>query len=161
MTPCWSGRKGSMPILPGNEGISPLWGDEQGRGGPPCHPGLFQKTPCKEFFVFWVDKKPAKKVCSCYNRHEKQKCGSLRMRQHPQACAGAETTYTTAPGWPHRMDIIRRFRSSRKGWICRFLPIPVSHQERSLLASCRTASCTAFLFFTHRPGACPPPGPVW
>lgn len=102
----------------------------------------------------------AKKVCSCYNRHEKQKCGSLRMRQHPQACAGAETTYTTAPGWPHRMDIIRRFRSSRKGWICRFLPIPVSHQERSLLASCRTASCTAFLFFTHRPGACPPPGPV-
>lgn len=38
----------------------------------------------------------AKRVGSCYNRHEKQKCGSLRMRQHPQACTGAETTYTTA-----------------------------------------------------------------
>ena len=25
----------------------------------------------------------------CYTRHEKQKCGSLRVRQHPQACTGA------------------------------------------------------------------------
>ena len=39
---------------------------------------------------------------SCYNRLEKQKCGSLRVLQHPQACTGTSTTYTTAN--PHRMD---------------------------------------------------------
>ena len=39
----------------------------------------------------------------CYTFLEKQKCGSLRMRQHPQTCAGGRSTYTTAIR-PHRME---------------------------------------------------------
>jgi hypothetical protein len=31
-----------------------------------------------------------------YNRHEKQKCGGLRVLEHPQACTGENHTYTTA-----------------------------------------------------------------
>lgn len=35
-------------------------------------------------------------------RHRKQKCGGLRVRQHPQACTGEDTTYTTASRpYPH------------------------------------------------------------
>ncbi|WP_204899063.1 hypothetical protein, partial [Pseudoflavonifractor capillosus] len=48
---------------------------------------------------------------SCYNRREKQKCGSFRVGQHPETCAGASTTYTTAIR-PHRMEyytIVRPF----------------------------------------------------
>ena len=51
----------------------------------------------------------AYKQAKCYTYFEKQKCGSLRVRQHPQACAGADTTYTTAI-WPHRMRYYTPFR---------------------------------------------------
>ena len=56
----------------------------------------------------------ALRAVSCYNRHEKQKCGSLRVGQHPQACAGVEPTYTTAER-PHRMEYDTTVRPFCKG----------------------------------------------
>ena len=38
----------------------------------------------------------ANEARSCYNLLEKQECGSLRVRQHPQTYAGDASTYTTA-----------------------------------------------------------------
>ena len=70
----------------------------------------------------------ALELVSCYNQHEKQKCGSLRARQRPQTCAGADTTYTTAIR-PHRMDIIRHSGLSCKGRFCCCTPASVLHGE--------------------------------
>ncbi len=57
---------------------------------------------------------------SCYNRLEKQKCGSLRVLQHPQACTGTSTTYTTAN--PHRMDYYTTNRLFTQVPVCLYSP---------------------------------------
>lgn len=57
----------------------------------------------------------------CYNRRTNKKCGGLRVLQHPQACTGEHTTYTTAStvsAW----DIIRYLPPVCKGAFAVFIP---------------------------------------
>ena len=67
------------------------------------------------FFPKWV----AKFRRICYNLCEKQKCGSLRVLQHPQTCAGASSP-TQRPFGRTAWDIIRYSATLRKWWFCRF-----------------------------------------
>lgn len=53
-----------------------------------------------------------------YNRREKQKCGGLRVRQHPQACTGESPPiqrHQTVSAW----NIIRHSTLVCKGCLCR------------------------------------------
>lgn len=96
---------------------------------------------------------------SCYNQHEKQKCGSLRVLAHLQACTGVTTTYTAAI-WPHRTDyytILQPF--TQGGSFVVVLFAPCLHKNVCFLRCVGIKTCTAFLFFTWRPkGAVCPQG---
>ena len=76
-------------------------------------------------------------------RHGKQKCGSLWVLAHPQTCAGAETTYTTAIR-PHRMEYYTTGGPFCKGSGLLWYSCGRVAEDFSLL--CRLCTCTAFLF---------------
>lgn len=73
----------------------------------------------------------------------------MRVRQHPQACAGARPTYTTAIGrtaW----DIIRHSGLSCKGRFCRCILVPVLHKSFRFLRCVGVSPARRFCF---SPGA--------
>ena len=72
------------------------------RAGCP-HPAARTMGNSVAVFRRFLTKRLVKGRALCYTLLEKQKCGSSRVRQHPRACAGVYTTYTTAK-WPHRME---------------------------------------------------------
>ena len=80
----------------------------------------------------------------CYNFLGKQKCGSLWVRQHPQACAGANPPTQRSKTAPHGILYARTALFTRGGFnvpcFCAALGRPFAY------ALCRSLSCTAFLF---------------
>ena len=84
---------------------------------------------------------------------EKQKCGSLRVGQHPQACAGAYTTYTTAIGrtaWV-LYDIPALFTRGRV--LLSYLLRPCRMRRNDFLRCVGTALHGVFVFHPARLGA--------
>ena len=57
-----------------------------------------------------------------YNGGGKQKCGSPRVLQHPETCAGAQTNYTAAFAAPH-VQLYGNFPSFTRGRSFRFLVV--------------------------------------
>ena len=78
------------------------------RAGCP-HPAARTMGDSVAVFRRFLTKRLVKGRALCYTLLEKQKCGSSRVRQHPRACAGVYTTYTTAK-WPHRMEYYTPYR---------------------------------------------------
>ena len=78
-------------------------------------------------------------------RHRKQKCGGIRVRQHPQACTGENTTYTTVPT-ASAGNIIRHFTLFCKGWSCRICPREHFCRVEHGIHTVRACSARCFCF---------------